>query len=168
MVVLKPIQEVGIHADWVWLGQASEYDVDHGEAYKRGDGSGVALEVACQAAVATDPSESALDNPSFGQDDEAVRIIALDVLQGQVAGPGDGRGHLRPLIVGIGEGALDEGERTPRSAEQLAGTIPVLHIGGMNDDAQQEAERVDDDVSLAARDLLARINTPRVERGAPF
>jgi hypothetical protein len=38
----------------------------------------------------------------------------------------------------------------------------------MNDDAQQEAERIDEDVPLATRDLLARIKALRVERGAPF
>ena len=34
----------------------------------------------------------------------------------------------------------------------------------MNDDVQQEAERVDENVPLAARDLLARIVALRVER----
>jgi hypothetical protein len=38
----------------------------------------------------------------------------------------------------------------------------------VNDDVQEEAERVDEDVSLAARDLLARIVALRVERAAPF
>jgi hypothetical protein len=38
----------------------------------------------------------------------------------------------------------------------------------MDDDAQQETERIDEDVPLAARDLLACIVALRVERGAPF
>jgi hypothetical protein len=38
----------------------------------------------------------------------------------------------------------------------------------MNDDVQEKAERIDEDVPLAARDLLARIKALRVERGAPF
>jgi hypothetical protein len=38
----------------------------------------------------------------------------------------------------------------------------------MDNDVQQEAERVDEDVPLAARDLLARIVALRVERAAPF
>jgi hypothetical protein len=38
----------------------------------------------------------------------------------------------------------------------------------MNDDVQQETERVDEDMPLAARDLLARIVTLRVDRGPPF
>ena len=38
----------------------------------------------------------------------------------------------------------------------------------MNRDAQQEAERVDQDVPLAAEDLLARIIALRIERSPPF
>ena len=34
-------------------------------------------------------------------------------------------------------------------------TIPVLDIGGMNDNVQQQAQRVDQDVPLATLDLLA-------------
>ena len=46
--------------------------------------------------------------------------------------------------------------------------VAILNIGGMDDDVQQEAERVDEDMALAARDLLARIKPLRVECGAPF
>jgi hypothetical protein len=35
-------------------------------------------------------------------------------------------------------------------------------------DAQQEAQRIDEDVALAAGDLLARVKTLRVECRAPF
>ena len=35
--------------------------------------------------------------------------------------------------------------------------VAVLNIGGMDAHAEQEAECVDEDVALAARDLLARI-----------
>jgi len=38
----------------------------------------------------------------------------------------------------------------------------------MDDDVQQEAERIDQDVALAPNDLLARIKPLRVKRGAPF
>ncbi len=41
-------------------GQASEHDSNHGEAYESGDGSRVALEIARQAAVASDPGERPL------------------------------------------------------------------------------------------------------------
>ena len=50
----------------------------------------------------------------------------------------------------------------------MEGTITVLNIGGMNDDVQQEAERVDHDVPFATLDLLARVVARRIERRPPF
>jgi hypothetical protein len=38
----------------------------------------------------------------------------------------------------------------------------------MDHDVQQEAERIDEDMPLAARDLLARIEALRVDRRPPF
>ena len=38
----------------------------------------------------------------------------------------------------------------------------------MHRHAQQEAERIDQNVALATADLLARIEALRVERGPPF
>jgi len=49
-----------------------------------------------------------------------------------------------------------------------AGPVAVLNVGGLDDDVQQEAERVDQDMALALGDLLARIIPLRVKRGAPF
>jgi hypothetical protein len=41
-----------------------------------------------------------------------------------------------------------------------------LHVGGVDNDVDQEAERVDGNVPLAARYLFARIAAMRVERKA--
>jgi hypothetical protein len=38
----------------------------------------------------------------------------------------------------------------------------------MNDNVQQEAERIDQEMALAPGDLLARVKPLRVKRGAPF
>lgn len=98
-----------------------------------------------------------------------MQLVTLDDLQGPGAGCGDGCGQHRSLVAGIGEDALDEGEEAARAPiEDKPRAIAILHIGRMDDDVQQEAERVDEDVPLAARDLLARIVALRVERGAPF
>ena len=95
-------------------------------------------------------------------------IAALDDLQGPRAGPGDDLSHPWPLVAGVGEDAFDEREGSPRRAQQIARTVAVLHIGRVDDHVQQEAQRVDEDVALAAGDFLARIKALRVERRAPF
>jgi hypothetical protein len=152
-----------------WPGQASEHDADHGEADEGCSTSRVALEVARETAIAADPRQGALDNPALGQDDEAVQLIALDDLQRPGAGVGDRSRRFGALIAGIGEDALDEREEASRALiENEPRAIAILHIGRVDDDVQQEAERVDENMALAARNLLARIEALRVERRAPF
>ena len=151
-----------------WSGQAAQHDADHGEAEEGGDGSRVPLEVAGEAAVAADPGKGALDDPSLRQDDETMGIAALDDLQAPAAGPGDEFGHLRPLVAGIGKDAFDERKGSPRRTQQVARAVAILHVGRVDGDAQQQAKRIDKDVPLAAGDLLAGIETLRIECGAPF
>jgi hypothetical protein len=152
-----------------WLGQASEHDADHGETDEGGGGSGVTLEVARQAAVVADPGEGALDDPALGQDDEAMQFVALDDFEPPGAGLGDSGGGVRSLVAGIGEDALDEGEPAAGAPiENQPRAVAILDIGGMDHDVQEKAERVDENMPLAARDLLARIKALRVDRGAPF
>lgn len=152
-----------------WSGQSPEHDADHGEANEGSGGSGIALEVTRQASIVADPSQRALNDPALGQDDEAMKFGAFDDLQLPGAGLGNRSGGLRSLIAGIGEDALNEGKQAPCAPiEHQSRTVAILHVGGMDDDIQEQAERVDKNMPLAARNLLARIEALRVERSAPF
>jgi len=123
-----------------WSGQSPEHDADHGEANEGGGGSGIALEVA-----------------------------AFDDLQLPGAALGNRSSGLRPLIAGIGEDALNEGKQAPGAPiEHQSRTVTILNVGRMDDHIQEQAERVDKDMPLAARNLLARIEALRVEPSAPF
>ena len=98
-----------------------------------------------------------------------MQFIALDDRELPGAGLGDGGHGLRPLVRGISEDTFDEREEATRASiedEQYA--VAVLHSGRVDDDVQQQAERVDQDMAFAARDLLGRIKALRVKRGAPF
>ena len=97
-----------------------------------------------------------------------MEIGSLDDLEFPGTGLGDGIGRLLPLIATIGEDALDEREQASRSTQQWNGSVAILDIAGSDEDVQQEAERVDQNVALAARCLLAGIIARRVERGPPF
>jgi hypothetical protein len=92
------------------------------------------LEVLGEAATTADPGKSAFDDPSFGENDEAMQLVALDDLQRPVPGLCDNRGHLRSLIAGVGEDPFDEGEQAARaSIEDQPGAIAILQIGGVDD-----------------------------------
>ena len=119
--------------------------------------------------MASDPGQGSFDDPAFGQDDEVMSFTALDDLEHPASGVGDRGCGLGALISGIGEDALDEREEAPRACiKDQSRAVAILQIGWMDDDVQQEAERVDQDVPLAARDLLSRIEALRVKRAAPF
>ena len=151
-----------------WSGQSFEHEADHGEANESGDGSPVALEIAGEATVAADPGERALDDPALGQDDKAMRIVTLDDREPPGPGCRDRPFHFSALIAGVGEDHCDKGKAATRLAQNLAGAVAILHAGRMNDDAQEKAERVDENVALAADDLLARVVALRVQSRAPF
>ena len=98
-----------------------------------------------------------------------MQRAALDDLEPPAAGLCDSGGERRSLVSGIGEDALDEGKETARAAiEDEPCAIAVLDVGGVDDDVQDETKRVDEDMPLAARNLLARIIALRAERRAPF
>lgn len=151
-----------------WFGQAFEHETDHREADEGCDGCGMTLEVPHQSSVSADPGEGPLDDPSFWQHDEAVEVGTLDDLDLPVTGGGHDRGHFRPLISSIGEDSLNKRKSPPGLAQKITRAVAILDIGGKNTYAEQEAERVDEDVTLATRNLLARIEALRVQRRPPF
>ena len=150
-------------------GQASEHDADHREPDEGGDSARVSLEITRQAAIAADPGQGSFNDPALRQDDKFVQFVALDDLDHPMAGVGSGSRGAWSLVAGIGEDALDEGEEAAGAPiENQSRPVAVLKVGGMDDDVQQETERIDQDMALAPGDLLARIKPLRVKRGAPF
>lgn len=93
------------------------------------------LEVFGQASAASDPGEGALDDPTLGEHDEAMKLATRDDLDLPGSGARNRRGELRSAISGIGEDALDEGKEATRAPiEDEARPIAILHIGGVDDD----------------------------------
>lgn len=98
-----------------------------------------------------------------------MAFIAFDDRQLPGAGLGDGGCSFRSLIGGISEDTLNEGEEAPRAPiEDEQSAVAILHSGRVDDDVQQKAQRVDQDMPFAAGDLFGRIKALRVKRGAPF
>jgi len=87
-----------------------------------------------------------------------VQLVAFDDLDDPTTCAGCGRCDARPLVAGIGEDAFDKGKQCAGVLiEHQCRAVAILDVGGMDGDAQEEAERVDQDVPLAAFDLLTRV-----------
>jgi len=118
----------------------------------------------------TDPGNCSLNDPSLRYDLESACVIRpFDDLDRPAAGSSCRCRRFRTLVAAISKDAFDEREQTAGAlVEHQCDAVAILDVGRMNSDAQQEAERVNQDVALAPRDLLACIVTLRVERRPPF
>lgn len=97
-----------------------------------------------------------------------MRVGSFDDRQTPRSGGRNRAGGFRPLIASIRKDRFDERKSPARVSENQPRSVAILHTVGMDDDVQQEAERVDKDMALAARDFLAGIEALRIERRAPF
>ena len=145
-----------------------EHEPDHREKDEGASSAGEVLEVLGEAATASEPSESSLDDPSFGQDDEAP----AGLLAGDDELPGTQSRELwRQFGAGIGTVGPDDaegGEACLQLGQHRHGAVTVLHAGRLNSNAQREAECVDDEMTLLALDLLVRVEARRINLRPPF
>jgi len=122
------------------------------------------LVVLAQTAIAAEPSEGSLDNPTLGQNLEAGHVVAaFDDLQDPVAQfscPVD----QFPGVSPIGPDQLEPREFPDQLGQHQLGPVAVLDVGGMHDHSQEQAQGVYNDVPLASLDLLAGVVAP----GPPF
>ncbi len=123
------------------------------------------LVVLAHAPESSEPAEGALDDPTARQNLEATDVVGpfhdlqLDraKVAPEVSYPLDklsGVAAVRPDVAQAQEGVGETGEQELRA-------VTILNVRGMDDDRQDETERVDEDVSLASTDFLARIVTAR-------
>lgn len=119
------------------------------------------LEVAEETSVAAGPGECALDDPALGQNRESLDIVvASDYLERApkgLAGP-----FYEFARVGcVSPDELEAGECLAEGLENELGAVAVLDGRFVDDDGQNQAEGIDDDVAFATVDFLARIIATR-------
>ncbi len=96
-----------------------------------------------------------------------MAVTAAHDLEFPRTGAGHDSLHLATLIACVGNDALDKGKTPSSLPQQRLGPVSILHAGRMDTDGQEQAQRVGQDVALAAQDLLARVIAGRVKRGPP-
>ena len=116
------------------------------------------LEVLCEPAIASDPSEEALDDPSAWQDGEADLIgMLVDDLDDD-AGLG---GDTLAGISSVGEDAFNEGEDRARGLQKRPATVAILDTRWMRFEHEAAPIGIDERMALAAIDLFAGIIAAR-------
>jgi hypothetical protein len=83
------------------------------------------------------------------------RVRALDDFEGPVAELAQGVVQLRPGIAAVGEDVTQPRPAGADGVEHHRCAIAILDTGGVDYHADQQTERVGDDVPLPALDLLA-------------
>jgi hypothetical protein len=141
---------------------AAAHQVDYDDPDHRLTGLRQQFIILAQPSVAIQSAEGPLDNPARGDDLKPLgRSGPLGDLQthGPVqAQPLDPRYQL-PRIGLVGPDGPQSRTLVPQDHEQALGAIAVLHIGGRNDDGQDQPEGIDENVPLAPFDLLVDIET---------
>ena len=141
-----------------------KHEVDHRDEDHRLTAIGQRFVVFAQSPVLPEPSERSLDDPALRQDLERILCRTLDDLDRSTDGTSLGPVDKFAAVSAVGPDELHTIEATDDLRQDIDGAIPVLDVGGVNDQRKDEAKGVNEDMSLAPFDFLPRIE-PSV---APF
>jgi hypothetical protein len=133
-----------------------EHDVGHRNEDHRLTAFRQGLVVFGQSAVLAEPGERPFHDPALGQNDELVRLVALDDFD-RAAEPAPHPIHELTRIPAIGEDQPQPPEPSSQLLDQQPGPLAVLDIGRMHDQGHDQPQGVDDQVALSPQDLLARV-----------
>ena len=152
------------------IAELSEHQADGGEAE---EGERVVVEVfpvLGESATAPEPADGALDNPPFGQNEEAFGLIATaDDLSGEERhGVRQTVMKHRPGIGAVGKQLLEERELSEQGGQNHDAAVTILNIGGGHQRVQQQTQRIDQNVPLLALDQFAAIKPVRIDARPPF
>lgn len=104
------------------------------------------------------PCKDAFDEPAARQNMKALGGIgALDDLDAPIAHAGQRVAQFPIGISSIGKDMTQPWEAAADRRQHVDGAVTILDIGGMDEDEDQKAASVGDDMALASLHLLAGI-----------
>ena len=123
-----------------------------------------------QPATATQPTDGTLDNPAFGQNDEAFGSIrTTDDFSDQVRHDVcEAVMKHRPRVGAVSKQLLEEWELSEQCGQKHQATVAILNIGWRHQRMQQQTQCIDENVALLAFDQLASIEPMSIDAGPPF
>ncbi len=132
------------------------HQVDHSNEYHCFTTLCQCLVVLRQAAVLTQPGEGSFDNPSLWQHHKPMQCRTLDDFN-EAPGP-TARPVNKPAgIAAVGENQLQASKTRSQLVEQQLAAVAILDAGRMDNQRYDQANGVDDQMTLTAKDFLARI-----------
>ena len=131
--------------------QVDHSDLDHAFTAVR-----QCLVVLGQSAVLTEPRKGALHDPTLGEDDKARGRLAFHDLD-RAKKPTTGPVYELARIPAVRKDQLQSAKPRTQLPNQELGPVAVLDIRGMHDQRHDQPQRVDDQMTLAAQDFLARV-----------
>lgn len=145
------------------MNEALEHQSDEGQGDHGLGDVGAFFIILGQAPPSAQPSQGPLDHPPPRNDDEATAGDAPDDDQGQPEQEA-GEDHRQAVVDAVGEDDLEPAIQPFDPRQQVTRAVGVLDVGGVDEDAEQQAGGVDGDVALAPLDLLGRVEAAN----APF
>jgi hypothetical protein len=133
-----------------------QHQVDHGQADHRFAALRTGLVILAEPTILAQPREGAFHNPAFGQHHEPARIVSPDDLDCAFV-PTLRILHQFASVPAIRPQLLQSLETTRNISEHPFRAIAILHIASMHRQADDQAQRIHDQMTLSPRDFLARI-----------
>jgi hypothetical protein len=108
------------------------------------------------------PTEGTLHDPAPGQDLEAFDVVGPFHDRYPQASRAAKRGYpteQRSRVAAVRPDQAKPHQGAGEGPEYQFGSVAVLDVGGMDDHAEHQSQGIDDQVTLASTDFLARIVT---------
>src|SRR5262249_14340846 len=139
--------------------QASQHKSDHGDSYESLTDTRIPFVIFAEAPMPTDPGECPLHDPTPLQHHEPSAERAAHHLQDHQEPSEDSRRQIVAAVAAVSPQAFQPRETLLGLADDFLGSVVVLHIRGLDDQTNEQPQRIDDQVSLASLDLLAGVET---------
>jgi hypothetical protein len=140
----------------------TSHEPDHRNANECLAGIGTKLVVLGETALKAQPPEGAFDDPTPREQLESFDVVGpFHDLHAQTACSAEIRHPVKQgtRVAAVGPDESKAHERVSEDRKHELGSVAILDVGSVHNDAEDEAEGVDDQVTLASTDFFAGIVT---------
>jgi len=133
-----------------------QHKIDHSHIDHRFTAIGQRFIIFAESTVFGEPTKGSLHNPAFGENLKIMKVTPLNNINNPMElllGPR----HKGTTITAIGPDQLQSRTPSTKLAQDLFAAGMVLNVRGMNDQGNNQAKRIDQNMTFTPLYLLARI-----------